>query len=43
MKDMLQGEDTVNFIKYRAAVIKYMRKTAGYTWTDYKINTVIIK
>jgi hypothetical protein len=23
----------------RAADMKYMRKTAGYTWTDYKTNT----
>jgi len=25
------------------AEIKYMRKTAGYTWTDYKTNTEIAK
>jgi hypothetical protein len=29
IKDMLQGEDIVKFIKSRAAVMKYMRKTAG--------------
>jgi hypothetical protein len=23
--------------------MKYMRRTAGYTWTDYKINTQITK
>jgi len=23
--------------------MKYMRKTAGYTWTDYKINTATAK
>jgi hypothetical protein len=23
--------------------MKYMRKTAGYTWTDYKTNTQIAK
>jgi hypothetical protein len=23
--------------------MKYMRKTAGYTWTDYKTNTGIAK
>jgi hypothetical protein len=23
--------------------MKYMRKTAGYTWTDYKTNTQITK
>jgi hypothetical protein len=26
-----------------AAVMKYMRRTAGYTWTDYKTNTQITK
>jgi len=26
-----------------AAEMKYMRKTAGYTWTDYKTNTEIAK
>ena len=26
-----------------AAEIKYMRRTAGYTWTDYKTNTQIAK
>jgi len=26
-----------------AAVMKYMRRTAGYTWTDYKSNTQITK
>jgi hypothetical protein len=26
-----------------AAEIKYMRKTAGYTWTDYKTNMEIAK
>jgi hypothetical protein len=26
-----------------AAEMKYMRRTAGYTWTDYKTNTQIIK
>jgi len=24
-----------------AAEMKYMRRTAGYTWTDYKTNTQI--
>jgi hypothetical protein len=23
--------------------MKYMRRTAGYTWTDYKTNTQITK
>jgi len=23
--------------------MKYIRKTAGYTWTDHKINTAIAK
>ena len=26
-----------------AAEIKYMRRTLGYTWTDYKINAQIAK
>ena len=26
-----------------AAKMKYMRRTAGYTWTDYNINTQITK
>jgi len=26
-----------------AAEMKYMRKTTGYTWTDYKTNTQITK
>jgi hypothetical protein len=26
-----------------AAETKYMRRTAGYTWTDYKTNTQIAK
>jgi len=26
-----------------AAQMKYMRRTAGYTWTDYKTNTQITK
>jgi hypothetical protein len=26
-----------------AADMKYMRRTAGYTWTDYKTNTQITK
>jgi hypothetical protein len=26
-----------------AAEMKYMRRTAGYTWTDYKTNTQIGK
>jgi hypothetical protein len=26
-----------------AAEIKYMRRTAGYTWTDHKTNTQIAK
>jgi hypothetical protein len=26
-----------------AAEMKYMRRTAGYTWTDYKTNTQIVK
>jgi len=26
-----------------AAEMKYMRRTAGYTWTDYKTNSHICK
>jgi len=26
-----------------AAELKYVRRTAGYTWTDYKTNTQIAK
>jgi len=26
-----------------AADMKYMRRTAGYTWTDYKTNTQIVR
>jgi hypothetical protein len=26
-----------------AAEMKYMRRTAGYIWTDYKTNTQIVK
>jgi hypothetical protein len=26
-----------------AAQMKYMRKTAGYIWTDYKTNVEIVK
>jgi len=29
--------------RIRAAKMKYMRKTAGHTWTDYKTNTEIAK
>jgi hypothetical protein len=31
--------------KWRIAAVemKYMRKTAAYTWTDYKTNTEIAK
>jgi hypothetical protein len=43
---LLYGSETGN-VKARgdrritAAEIKYMRRTAGYTWTDYKTNTQI--
>ena len=45
---MLYGSETWT-IKVRetrritAAEIKYIRRTAGYTWTDYKTNTQITK
>jgi hypothetical protein len=29
--------------RIKAAEMKYMRRTAGYTWTDYKTNTKITK
>jgi len=29
--------------RIRAAVMKYMRRTAGYTWTDYNTNAQIAK
>ena len=29
--------------RIRAAEMRYMRKTAGYTWSDYKSNTEVIK
>jgi hypothetical protein len=29
--------------RINAAEMKYMRRTAGYTWTDYKTNTQITK
>jgi len=45
---LLYGSETWN-IKARdarritAAEMEYMRRTAGYTWTDYKTNTQIAK
>jgi len=45
---LLYGSETLN-IKARdarritAAEMKYMRRTAGYTWTDHKTNTHITK
>jgi hypothetical protein len=32
-----------NARRITAAEIKYMRRTAGYTWTDYKTNAQIAK
>jgi hypothetical protein len=32
-----------NIRRIKAAEIKCMRRTAGYTWTDYKTNTKITK
>jgi hypothetical protein len=29
--------------RIKAAEMKYMRRTAGYTWTDYKTNTQTAK
>jgi len=33
----------INFRRITAAEMKYMRITAGYTWTDYKTNAQITK
>ena len=32
-----------NARRITAAEMKYMRRTAGYTWTDYKTNAQIAK
>jgi len=32
-----------NYKRITAAEMKYMRITAGYTWTDYKTNAIIVK
>jgi len=32
-----------NARRITAAEMKYMRRTAGYTWTDYKTNTQVTK
>ena len=32
-----------NARRITAAEMKYMRRTAGYTWTDYKTNSHIAK
>jgi hypothetical protein len=34
---------SINARKITAAHMKYMIKTAGYTWTDYRTNTKIAK
>ena len=36
----IKARDT---IRITAAEMKYMRRTAGYTWTDYKTNTQIAR
>ena len=36
----IKGKDTR---RITAAEMKYMRRTAGYTWTDYKTNAQIAK
>ena len=43
---LLHGSETWTFKardarRITAAEMKYMRRTAGYTWTDYKTNTQI--
>ena len=45
---LLYGSKTWNVIasdgrRITAAEMKYMRRTAGYTWTDYKTNAQIAK
>ena len=45
---LFQGSETWTITasdarRTRAAKMKYMRRTAGYTWTDYKINAQIAK
>jgi hypothetical protein len=37
------GRKARNARRITAAEMKYMRRTAGYTWTDYKTNTQIAK
>ena len=34
---------TMKHVRITAAEMKYMRRTAGYTWTDYKTNSRIAK
>ena len=46
--NMLYGSETWTIkasdaIRIIAAEMKYMRRTAGYTWTDYKTNVQIAK
>jgi hypothetical protein len=33
----------LNATRIRAAEMKYLRRTAGYAWTDHKTNTYIAK
>jgi len=45
---LLYGSETWTFEasdarRITAAEMKYMRRTAGYTWTDYKTNAQIVK
>jgi hypothetical protein len=37
------GKGHIRQTRYRSKVVKYTRRTAGYTWTDYKTNTQIVK
>jgi len=32
-----------NYNRITAAEVKYMRRTAGHTWTDFKTNELIAK
>jgi hypothetical protein len=40
---LLYDSETWTIKTSDATEIKYMRRTAGYTWTDYKTNTQITK
>jgi hypothetical protein len=43
MKQLYRCDSVVISFVITAAEMKYMRRTAGYTWTDYKTNLHIAK